>query len=150
MIWKPADEKYGYQCSQDSEGFGGPGHPVGPQSQDEDRVAEDDDEEREHKATDKSTDSYSYVTVWVWVIIQALYAICGYLTKHCGGNAQCNRDGPGKNHNCRGFPHGSLVLGPNWEYDKQITVNTDDDQEEDATEHVEEHHKRGELAHEVP
>lgn len=42
-----------------------------------------------------------------------------------------------------------MVLGPNWEHDWQAAVDTDDDQEEDAAEHVEEHDGGGELAHEA-
>ena len=72
------------------------------------------------------------------------------MTKHYGGNAECNRDDPGKDQNCRGHPHGTLVLGPNWIYDHYITVNTHEDQEEDAAEHVKEHCERGEHAHEQP
>lgn len=43
-----------------------------------------------------------------------------------------------------------MVLGPNWKHDWHTTVDTDDDQEEDTAEHVEEHNRGGELAHEAP
>lgn len=42
-----------------------------------------------------------------------------------------------------------MVLGPNWEHDWHAAVDTDDDQEEDAAEHVEEHDRGGEFAHEA-
>lgn len=42
-----------------------------------------------------------------------------------------------------------MVLCPNWKRDRHAAVDADDDQEEDAAEHVEEHNRGGEFAHEA-
>lgn len=41
-----------------------------------------------------------------------------------------------------------MVLRPNWKNDWHKAVDADDDQEEDAAEHVDEHDGGGEFAHE--
>lgn len=65
------------------------------------------------------------------------------------GDAQTDSKNPGKDNNNRCLFNSALVLDPNWKHDGDAAVDTDDDQEEDAAEHVEEHNSGGELAHEV-
>lgn len=63
-----------------------------------------------------------------------------------GGNTQNNAEDPAKDHNYGRLAESALVLGPNWKHDRDATVDADDDQQEDAAEHVEEHNRGGELA----
>lgn len=65
------------------------------------------------------------------------------------GNAQCDCEKPSQTNNNGRLFIGAIVLGPNWEDDWHKAVNADDDQEEDAAEHVDEHNGGGEFAHEA-
>lgn len=65
------------------------------------------------------------------------------------GNAQRDGKKPGQNYNNRGLLYSSLILSPNWKHHRDTTVDTDDDQDIDTTEHVDEHNAGEELAHEA-
>lgn len=41
-----------------------------------------------------------------------------------------------------------MILGPDWKHDSYASIHADDDEEEDATEHIKEHNKGRELTHE--
>lgn len=71
------------------------------------------------------------------------------LSKDQRGNAQCDGKKPGQNNNNRGLFNSALILSPNWKHHQDTAVDTDDDQEEDTTEHVDEHNAGDELAHEA-
>lgn len=65
------------------------------------------------------------------------------------GNAQSDGYNPSQDNNHVCLVDSALVLRPNWKHDRDTAVDTDDNQEEDAAEHVEEHDGGGELAHEA-
>lgn len=64
------------------------------------------------------------------------------------GNAQSDGEKPAHENNNRCLINSAMVLGPNWKHDRHTAVDADDDQEEDAAEHVEEHNGGSEFAHE--
>lgn len=67
------------------------------------------------------------------------------------GGEKAHRDGeePADEHNDGRHLHSAMVLSPDRKQDGDTAVDADDDQEEDAAEHVEEHDGGGELAHEA-
>lgn len=65
------------------------------------------------------------------------------------GNAQSDGEKPGQENNNRRLFNSAMVLGPNWEHNGHTAVDTDDDQEEDAAEHVDEHYEGDKFAHEA-
>lgn len=153
MIGEPAQEEGGNESSHDFEGFGGPGHLIGPQSHDNDRVAHKDEEEWQHKATNKPAYCNGLVDVMDRCVIGHTNSppqMSSGATEHHGGCAQSDREQPGQQDHGRGLLYGTMVLSPHWKHDRHAAVNTDDDEEEDAAEHVDEHHRGGELAHEDP
>ncbi|KAG7244074.1 hypothetical protein INR49_006236 [Caranx melampygus] len=119
---------------------------------DDDGVANDDDDERDNESCEEAAYCNNLVTVWAHgIIVEAngLTKVGANLPKDHRGNAQTNSKNPGKDYNNRCLFNSALVLDPNWKHDGDTAIETDDDQEEDAAEHVEEHNRGGELAHEV-
>lgn len=64
-------------------------------------------------------------------------------------DAKSNGEKPGQDNYNWGLLNRTLILGPNRKHDGNTAVHADDDKEVDAAEHVEEHNRRGELAHEA-
>lgn len=152
VIRQPAHEERGHQGAHDSEGFGGLGHPAVPKSEDDDRVADDDDDERDDEARDEADQCHQLVAVLAQaVVVEAggLAHVWAHLPKDHRGQAQPDSQEPGQSHADGRHLDRAVVLGPDREGDGHEAVDADDDQEEDAAEHVEEHHGGDEFAHEA-
>lgn len=152
VIGQPADEESSHECSHDFEWFGGFSHPAGSKSEDDDRVADDDDGERDNKPCKEAAPCHNLVTVLVWrIIVQANgpTQVSANIPKDHRGKAQCDCEKPGHKNNNGCLFDSATVLGPNRKHHWHAAVNADDNQEEDAAEHVEEHNEGDKFAHEV-
>lgn len=141
MVGQPADEESNNQSSHHFEWFGVFGHPVGSKLEDDDSIADGNDEERDNKAGEETTQCDSLVTVLHCVIVEANgpTQMIDNIPREHRGNAQCNGKKPGQDNNNQCLFNSALVLSPNWKDDRDTAVDADDDKEEDAAEHVEEH-----------
>lgn len=152
VVRQPAGEESSDERSHDFEGFGGFGHPVGSEFEDDDWVADDDDDERDNKPCKEAAKRNYLVTVLVWCIIVEANGpaqMTANIPKNRRGNAQCDGKKPSQDNNNGCLFNSAMVLGPNRKHNWHKAIDTDDDQEEDAAEHVEEHNGGGEFAHEA-
>lgn len=152
VVRKPADEESSDERRHDFEGFGVFGHPVVSKFEDDDGVADDDDEEGDDEPGKKAAHCDYLVTVWVQrviVVANGRAHVWAHIPENRRGNAHSDGENPRQqNNNVRHF-NGAIVLGPNRKHDRHEAVDADDDQEEDAAEHVDEQKRRGEFAHEA-
>lgn len=152
VVRQPADEERCHKCSHDFEGFGGFGHPVGAKFEDDDGVADDDDDKRHNKSCNETTHCNCFVTVpvrSVIVIANGSTQMIANLTIDHRGEAESDGKNPGNQNNNGSLLNCAMVLRPNWEHYWHETVHTDNNQEEDAAEHVEKHNRGHKLAHEA-
>lgn len=150
MVGQPADEESSDECRHDFEGFGRFGHPVGSKSEDDDRVADDDDEERDNEPCKEAAHCNYQVFVWfIFVVANGPTHVTANIPEDDRGKAQHDGEKPGHDNNNGCLFNSAMVLSPNWKHDWHTAVDADNDQEEDAAEHVEEHNRGGEFAHEL-
>lgn len=150
VVRQPADEEGQHQRAHDFEGLGGLGHPVLPKLDDDDGVADDDDSERHHEASDQAAERHHAVAVLAHrVVVDAggLAQVAADVPENDGGDAERDGQKPGQRDDHRGFFNAAVVLGPDREHDGHQPVHADDDQHEDAAEHVEEQERGDQFAH---
>lgn len=152
VVRKPAEEERSHERTHDSEGLGGLGHPVVPNFEDDDRVADDDDGERHHEPRKEAAERHYAVAVLIQCVLvdaRGPAQVTADVSENDGGNAERDGQKPSQENNHRGFFNGAVVLGPNREDDQHQTIDADDDQEEDAAEHVDEQDRRDQFAHDA-
>lgn len=152
VVRQPADEESSDECGHDFEGFGGFCHPVVSKFEADERVTDDDDEERHNKSCEETTNSNYLVAVQVWsIIVQANgpAQVSANVPKNHRGNTQRNGKKPSDDNDNGCLFNSAIVLGPNRKRNWHKAIYTDEDQEEDAAEHVDEHNTRSEFAQEL-
>lgn len=152
VVRQPADEEHNHERTHDFEGLGGLGHPVLPKLEDDDGVADDDDGERHHEPCGEAAERHDAVTVRVPRVLvdaEGPAQVTADVSENDGGDAQRDGQKPSQANNHGGFVNAAVVLGPNREHDRHQPVHADDDQQEDAAEHVEEQDRGDQFAHDA-
>lgn len=152
VIGQPADEENNNKRSHYFEGFGRFGHSVGLEFYTNNGVADDDDDKRDNKPHKEAAKCNHSVNVSIWCVVVEAFSLAQMtvnIPKDQWRNTQRNGEKPRQDNNNGCRFNSAMVLGPNWEHDWHKAIDTDDDQDEDATEHIEEHNAGGKLAHEA-
>lgn len=152
VIWQPADKERRHERRHDLERFGGFGHPVGAQFEDDDGVADDDDGEGDEKSGEETAHCDSFLAVivpGVVVVADGSTHVSANFTKDQRGETQTDGEDPAEEDNDGRFLCSAMVLRPNRKHHGYAAVDADDHQQEDAAEHVEEHHRGDELTQEA-
>lgn len=152
VVRQPADEEGNHERTHDFEGLGGLGHPVLPKLEDDDRVADDDDDEGHHEPCNEAAERHYAVTVLVRRVLVDTGGpaqVTAHVSENDGGDTQRDGQEPGQENKDGRFFNRAVVLGPNREHDRHQPVHADDDQQEDAAEHVEEQDRGDQFAHDA-
>ena len=151
VVGQPADEEGDDEGRHDLQRLGGPLDGTAHQPAGDHRVAHDDNDERDNEATDKATNGDGDVAMRVCcVAVEAVGSahMSLHVSEYDGGDAQNHREDPRHSDRDGRGSGGPVVLSPHGEHHSDAPVHTDEDQQEDAAEHIHEHHEGGELAQE--